>query len=723
MDNRKNRNQIHNAINTTLSGLRDDPWLGQRVIIEVNRTRMSNKKIKDRFLHTFVLLIILMFATATALAIGVLSGLFRLEQSDVGAMRNCISTGDTLYLLSSSGLCTWMPDNQIPEILISIDELGEKDISFESLLYLDDDSLVLMDVKHRKLWRYQDGEFVVLLDYTGTEMDIPNVRWTKVVCQEQNLFLLAQSTDDTKKGKRLYCANPQTGEVDPIHIPEGYILDLCTYEPGKVLVLVGYVQQRSERLLVLDTTTRTVSKTLYTAPIQLTQGLAYGETGLYALVGGVLSRWESTEWVELNAAAHSFLAQSFAVMNEGYVSVSYNEMQYLPFVSEKNKSSLSIRGVMAIDNSDEDFQQLNQIAVIRARDPSMTPQDVRKAIESGDDTDLFHIALDADILSLIADGLVAPLGASDALVADVQGMTFALRESLMNDKELYAVPSVMIPKTWQGTREIPTTYTELLAQVGREVVVGWDEKSIWTKKEYASAMLEAFISESTRNGEIVNFNEDAFSDSLRALKESKISSEIDGDLLTTINPAAVISLGGNPPETRDARELDEENKVTESPCWLIPPTVIPNVDPNVPVRVYVYLLNPHAQNVDAAIAYLEYIVSHRDPGKEGLMKPEHAEVILRPLAQHDLEDANAEKQAEILCMPDSWAITQERLDVYRDILLPNLDMQLHPLLSVSARREGGLFNLLHEIVVSYLDGHKSLEECLANLQEVVIESF
>ena len=717
MYKRKNRELIQDALNSALSGLQDDPWLAQRVIAEAK----GAKKVKKELSMALVVTLVLIFAVATALAVSTFAGLFHLKQSDVGAMRGCVSTGDALYLMSSSGLCRWTPGNDEPETLVSINELTAHGISFESLLYLENGTLGLVDVDHKKLWCYQDGGFTLLLDYANTEMDFPALRWSQAVFHNERLFLLGQLDDETS-GKLLYRANPRTGEMEPLPIAEGYPAELCAYESGKLLALVTNVQQRSESLLVLEAATGAVSETLYTAPIQNMQGLAYGKSGLYALVGGVLSRWDGAEWTGLNAAAHSFLAQSFAVMDEGYVSVSFNEMQYLPFASDADGNGLNIRGVMAIDNADEAFQQLTGVTVIRSRDPAMTAQDVRTAIEAGDTTDLFHMALDADTLGLIADGLLAPLSASETLTEDAQGMTPVLREALMDHGTLYAVPSIMLPMVWQGERTIPDTYAALLAQAGSTFAIGWG--SVWTKRDYANTVLKTFISESARDTRTVDFSADAFTDTLRALRDAELPPNADDASLTALNPTQTLSLSGASPANlpdRGVRMVDDASVYTDDLQWLLPPVVTPGARPIVPVRVYVYLLSANAQNPDAAMGYLNYIATHRQMSNEGLMKPESSEPTLHSAYWEELEQADDEARAAILAMPDSWAITQQRLDVYLDTFLPCLDMQMHPLLSISSQRDG-IYNQMLEIVMKYVEGDTTLDECLRELQQVSMGS-
>ena len=68
MDKRKNRNQIQNALNATLSGLQDDPWLAQRVIAEAK----GAKKVKKKLSAGLVIAIVLIIIVTTALAVATL---------------------------------------------------------------------------------------------------------------------------------------------------------------------------------------------------------------------------------------------------------------------------------------------------------------------------------------------------------------------------------------------------------------------------------------------------------------------------------------------------------------------------------------------------------------------------------------------------------------------------------------------------------------------------
>ena len=734
MNKRKNQELIQDALDVTLSGLQDDPWLAQRVIAEA-----QNGEKPRRISVVLVLALILILGTAAAFAMAAVSGLVRLQRAEVGTMRDCVSTGDTLYLISSSGLSTWMPGGDVLKTLVSTDELRKEGISFESLLYLDGNFIGLLDVENRKIWRYRDGEWTLLLDYRDTEMDIPYLRWEKAVCQGESLYLLGRSSIEVAGNLLLYRTDLSTGEAEQLSVAEGNVMELCDYEPGKILLLINDTEQ--ELILVLDTATDSVCETLYISPIQQVQGLAYSEEqgGLFALVRGVLSRWDGMKWIDLNTSAHSFLAQSFAIVDGGYVSVSFDEMQYLPFSSEDRPPSLTIRGMMAIDDADADFQNINGVAVTRYRDPALTAQDVREAIEAGDTTDLFLLRMDADVIRLMDDGLAAPLGSSDILNADTQTMTPLIRDALLVHDIPYAMAYLVTPMVWQGDYAIPSTYTELLVQVNSgRISLAYEGGESWTKMQYANALLEGFISESARDNETIDFHTESFANALLALNELILPSDQESVATKRVNPAKVLSLGGDFPSDlpqRGKRNYELSKEYADEPQWLLPPTVVAKASSSVPARLTIYLLNKNAQNPQAAIAYLEYVATHRDPGDEGLMKPDLAEPVLHPAVQRELDEhreifgENTETsaptmvaldnyEAALRAVPDSWAITGERLDIYRNTILPYLDLKLHPLFSASARGNGGIYDLLLQTVLDYVGGNGTLAECLDRLQNI-----
>lgn len=119
------------------------------------------------------------------------------------------------------------------------------------------------------------------------------------------------------------------------------------------------------------------------------------------------------------------------------------------------------------------------MSVQREREPTLTAADVRKAIEAGDTTDLFHLRLDGDLDKIIQDGFLAPLNSSSVLITDAQEILPVVQNALFYEGQLYAVPSMMSPMAWQGEHALPNTYNELLELIdemgSNAPVIAWNK--------------------------------------------------------------------------------------------------------------------------------------------------------------------------------------------------------------------------------------------------------
>lgn len=735
MEKKDAMERIRPAVNARLSGLQGDPFLARRVMGQATEEKKGKRKVS----LGLVLAVVLVLATVTALAVGTLSRVMKIRQADVGALWGCVSTGDTLYLITGNGLSRWKPGDETPEIIISADEMNGWGIGLNALLYWDGENVGLVDTQHQALWKLAENGPVQLCSADGTKVKLPQHRYKQAVYQDGSLFLLADSTQGINPEGILFRVNPLTGEGEQLPVPAKQVDEICAYEPGKLLMLVSDVSQKTESLLVLDTRTGSVIETLFTGRIQQIQGIAYGQGGLYALADGYLSRWNGDDWTALNASAPAFLSDCFAVVDGGYVSLSYDEMQYLPFEAETSQQPLTIWGYPSTDNGDSAFQEEYGVTVARRRDPTLTAAQVRQAIEAGDTTDLFYVRLDAELMDMYRDGLIAPLTASNVLMDDVQAVTPVLREGLMLDGQLYAVPSLLTICVWQGEAMLPATYEELL--VGNFSIAQDNVEMNWSMETHVHYLLETFIAECARDGKELDFNDDAFCSALKMLKSLNLSGKTEETSEPSIRSGCVVDLGGSLSSADTVTYgISAETLQTDDPQWLLPLPVSAASKPSIPVRMAVYVLNPNAQNPEAAVAYLEFIAAHRTAGDEGLLKPDEAAPVLHPSTEEMIrwidesqracdaeqgvptdEDALQVRINAICAAADSWAITENRLQQYRQILLPCLDLRLTPLLSPSSKGEGGTYSLLLQKTLSYVEGKGTLKECIGEMQAIVAE--
>lgn len=71
MDERREKQMIQQAFETSLSGLRDDPWLAQRVMAQAKES--GKAQVKRKLSAGLVVVIALLLATVTAVAVALLS--------------------------------------------------------------------------------------------------------------------------------------------------------------------------------------------------------------------------------------------------------------------------------------------------------------------------------------------------------------------------------------------------------------------------------------------------------------------------------------------------------------------------------------------------------------------------------------------------------------------------------------------------------------------------
>ena len=222
---------------------------------------------------------------------------------------------------------------------------------------------------------------------------------------------------------------------------------------------------------------------------------------------------------------------------------------------------------------------------------------------------------------------------------------------------------------------------------------------------------------------------------LTALRNARLP-ETEGE--ARLDPDEILSLSGfeDMPISGDwTYEPGTTPPPPSAPDWQLPPALSPDARRTAGANLLVYVLNPNARNPDVAMAYLEYLCGHRALYDEALLKPASASPVLHPQIeewiawiiedQHALdaelgiptdEAALAARTDAIRAAPDSWAVTQGRLEAYREEIAPYVDLRLHPLLAGSQKRDGGVYARMLRAVCDYVEGGAALEDCLTRLE-------
>ncbi|MDO5297870.1 MAG: hypothetical protein Q4F18_00470 [Clostridia bacterium] len=172
MDKRKNRNQIQNALNATLSGLQDDPWLAQRVITKGKR----KKRMKKKYSVGLVLAIVLVLTLATTALAFFLSMQQVVEQeivpmaqsNDVGEEINNYFSNEELYRITQ---LAQENDIDIPEVLLRAVEQGRSEYEEETIMALARETFGKPFAEWTIEQKHWFGEMMVAIGFRQTNDD------------------------------------------------------------------------------------------------------------------------------------------------------------------------------------------------------------------------------------------------------------------------------------------------------------------------------------------------------------------------------------------------------------------------------------------------------------------------------------------------------------------------------------------------------------------------
>lgn len=728
-------NRIRSGIDDCLSGVDRLPSLESRVLERIQGQRRAPARLSA----AMALALIVTLLAATALAVGALSGWFRVEQQQVGAMQSCVSDGDTLYLLTDRGLYTWQPEDTEPALMLSADRLWDGGFSPEAMLCRMGDRLALLHPETRTLWQVDGQKLQPLAEYSGTVLDNRSLRISAVACAGETLLIRAVPQNGRENEAQLFRWHLPTGSVELLPLP--HVEELCALDDAHALVLQQDVTAKKEVLSRIDAATGSIVETLYTTPVQGMEGIMVhpNTRQIIAFVAGAPSLWNGTGWEPMQGYGLSIHTDACAVIGDGLAAINFNDLQVIPFVPENSLTTLRIGGIMALNNEDAAFQQaFPGVAVQRAKNAALTAADIRQAIADGDTTDLFHVSLNWDVAALFRDGTLAALPSSALLHEDAQTMLPAFQEGLSVDDTLYAVPTNVLASVWESGEAVPATFAELLeAQAGVAspyIAPHWSDTG-WTKTEYADYLLTTYLLASGAEG--VNFHTPAFTDALQALRAARLPAEDQSGapVITTDLSVDLHGKSASPVQPGESRRYDPSKPEQAAPVlWQVPCAVTAERSPIIPARLTVYVLNPNAANPELALRFLEYVAAHRQPEQDALLKPMTAGPMLHPEVEAQIEwikeDQRALDEAQgletdeealerlihaIKTAPDSWAVDETRLHAYRDRIVPNMRLQLHPLLTKQAKEAGGAYDRMLQAVLAYVNGEGTTEACLYQL--------
>ena len=673
-------NAIRQAIEHHVDGLR----MPEEAMHAILQKAKEDCPVKRKTSLMLVAVIVLLLGAATALAVTALHGLGFVGREMDGSVYSGTTDGQRLYYSDGFSLMVWQPENETPQVLISGKSWREAGLSTPGTHPVHTgETLLLMDNETKKIWRWTGEDLAPVLNYAGTPLDALAQNIRALFWQDGALYLVCGDT--TSSTMYLVRADIADGSAQALAL-EGYV-HVSSYRDGLLLGIRG--AEGGNQAVLLDAATGEVQEALGT-PADL-RGICWAqERGtFYAMVDGMLARWDGTDWQSIRACALPAVVSFRGVLGDWYVAAGVEGIRLIALDGpEEAQTLLTIRGLPSLEmNLDHSFQQAYPGTVISRRTETnhFCARDAVEAIRAGDTTDLFYLRLDGELLGLLREGFFPAIG-SDALLAEAEGMAPIFRNVLVWDGQLLAcagAPAVMAWQAAEGAKPPPPTLAELAAS----------HLMPWTREQYVRYLLTQLLME---EGDLPS---EALAPALEALKAANLPLDAPAGDGSGLEAEYSLNLRAHiPGDTAPARHPVPR------------PSVSTNAPQRVPTELRVYVLNPNSPNREAALAFLEHAAVTRLPTHAALLSPDSAVAALYPELAH-----LAETTGTNVDHPANYEVTQEGLDLYRTQVLPWLDLQLHPLLCES-RAHDDAFQALVEAAMAYLAGESTLESCLSALE-------
>lgn len=704
-------------------------------------------KCTSRPIATFLLLLLLLLALPLAAS----AENIRLFDPKQGPQALSVTqSGSTLYVMTNEGFYTWSLGDAAITCLVDADTLGQQEISLDSLVFMAEKPM-LLDAEHEKIWRYEGGAFALALDYQGTALSVPGLRYEHPIFADGYLFVLARTDETVETRATLLKVDIATGAVTPL--PARGIAELAPYGEG---LLLGLQSPEGDAdfawaAVTVSTADGTVQGTVATLPQPQDRGIAVGDDNMiYAHIGGNICRWNRSAWEPLRPLTVSPFLYYFGVMEGRYITASYQSLTLWDTDAAATGTALTIRGLRQGFPPDDGFMAQNpDITVQRSSETHFCATEAYTLISQGDTTDLYLISLSSDVETLIDKGYAADLSASAALLTDSARLYPAIAAPLTRSGALYGVPVDCMVWAWATRGDVstgPLTLPALLAaraawatndaNTGTPFLTNAYVGAEWTRADWARFVLTQYIMTRSDAAGSVDFATDAFAALLAALQALPDTPAAEGQ------SGIQIMVGEYAAAYCPTLQDTQAQGITAIP----PPVLTAGDTPHVPTRVHAYVLNPLSAHKEAAMRFLEYVAQNRDLVTQALLCPGEAQNELTPSASATLLDlqaqladmpgrilsAAAEHQAALKGEaaqleaaidalnqnPGSWQLSQDELNTYRTQIAPYLDLQLSPLLNDQYATRAQSFTDMLALVEQCAGGLITSGQCVDRLNAI-----
>lgn len=727
---------------------------------------------KHRILSLVCMLLALCMACTSALAAGgsvaiiggssgatTINSIFTNSDDGYFYVENMAATSDTLYALASTDnglrLAMWRSDMEEP-LLLGGDEEGNSTL-INASWYSSMDELegVIGDSNHAISAIFTDGEKLMGINnlngrvyeigIDGDQLvytDVVTLKDTKPLTHQEEDYTYAISLSSTAvlDGKLYFTTNDYSNEGWPIY--KLYIADLTDgtvteskvefinivspYKDGKLLVkvhdqqnawdvdtqtyknpeLAVYDPKTDTTELLAEFTTSNVDAMAYCASLD---AVIYMDT---SRIMGIDSQGVARQY----GYAPVSYANRLAIMGDSAVISNYDSTLIRTLTADfRTDEYLNISGSWMDDGARLFSSRYPDVPLYYSNEYYSDVEGLSQAMVSGDNS-VDVISLDVEYSSfniLMEKGYCADLSGYPELVAAVERMHPVLRDAVMRDGKLYAIPTQVNSWGWFYSpdvleevglteEDLPTNFVDLC-----DFVTTWNDEYLdeypnyslfdWVSntKEYMFRwMMEAYLGWFTARGEDVTFDTPEFRALMDALDQmvcedmdKVFSDEMNSDVYREgllMNGYQVVG---------DFSWMDDSDRWQK----FIPMTLTADTPFSVGVDMQVMFINPRTSHMDSAVQLLMCELEALDDTAKHLMYADETEPVLNTeydrmleseqeyleSLRKSLEEADEADRKELESYIESeeqyinetlpryrYTISQEQIDYYQTNLVP-----------------------------------------------------
>ena len=562
---------------------------------------------------------------------------------------------NNLYALLDDKLVSFTQDQEETSVVLRFSDYPE--ISwYSSLLFSDGTDLYILDPRTEAVYRIEDTtlEQIVILDVAALKQDFEDA--SKALLFQypviQNGFLYVLCLDDSDYSNDLYRFSLEDGKSFRLSSRNYAFQELVAYREGQLLGL----DFDTQKIVVIDSITGKTVGEIGESKGYYIRGIAYDRPNdkVYSLCDAEVVRWENKNPVTVGYLMTGDVADVLCVdiLNGQYAIIDRTGV----YVNETVSSTPDVKpvtiwsSVKGILDSEilSDYAKLYQNAPPAIRYGDDNNENDKEYINTvcitGDaSVDIFIVmSHNVDGEELFGRGYAAQLD-STVLENDVDTMYPQIRDYLVYHDALLGFPVDLWPKYW-------TVNTELLAEAHLdEIPVSLDDyydmMLSWYEENYGSNPAVGFSSNQTVREEWIeaiywitsqyiytyasdskplSFNTPEF----RAILEkvSMLSKWKGEDTLRDYSKEERRCIFNS--NTLDPFALSQNHERSEEQC-IIPPSFSENSQPVLDTSMAYFIVNPHSQNKDAAIKFIEFFSQNMQIELKYMLHPNDNELVER----------------------------------------------------------------------------------------------